>query len=123
MYESTHCFRIDVGSSSYPDAEFFIADMIVLTSFTCTSGIDIHLSVLCTYSKGLLLEWILLAKKIHVESISNHFTIRKSIFLTEHRLSSFPIMFLIIFHDFLDLFDVNQTVLYNNLFLLFLSFG
>ena len=64
MYESTHCFRIDVGSSSYPDAEFFIADMIVLTSFTCTSGIAIHLSVLCTYSKGLLLEWILLANEL-----------------------------------------------------------
>ena len=55
MYESMHCFRIDVGSSSYPEAEFFIADMIVLTSFICTSGIAIHFSVLCMYSKGLLL--------------------------------------------------------------------
>ena len=63
MYESMHCFRIDVGSSSYPEAEFLIADMIVFTSFACTSGIAIHFSVLCTYSKGLLLEWILLVNE------------------------------------------------------------
>ena len=49
-----HCFKIDVGSLSYPEAEFFIADMIVLTSFTCTSGIAIHVSVLCTYTKTII---------------------------------------------------------------------
>ena len=64
MYETMHCFRIDVRSSSYPEAEFFIADIMVLTSFACTSGIAIHFSVLCTYSKGLLLEWILLANEL-----------------------------------------------------------
>ena len=45
MYESILCLRIDVGSSSYPEAEFLIADMIVLTSVACISGIVIHFSV------------------------------------------------------------------------------
>ena len=31
--ESVHCFGIDVSSSSLPEAEFVIADMIVLTSY------------------------------------------------------------------------------------------
>ena len=38
-YESVHCFRIDAGSSSLPEAEFVIADMIVLTSSIYISGI------------------------------------------------------------------------------------
>ena len=37
--------------------------MRVLTSFACISGKVIHLSVLCTYSKGLLVEWIVLANE------------------------------------------------------------
>ena len=57
-----HCLMIDVGSSSYPEAEFLIADMIVLTSFACISVI--HFSVLSTYSKGLLAVWILLANEL-----------------------------------------------------------
>ena len=30
IYESIHCFRIDADSSSLPEAEFVIADMIAL---------------------------------------------------------------------------------------------
>ena len=44
-----------VGSSSYPEAELLIVDMIVLISLTCISGIVIYLFVLCTYSKGLII--------------------------------------------------------------------
>ena len=61
MYESMHCFRIDAGSSSYPEAEFLIADVMVLTSLIFISGIVIHLSILCTYSKGLVVQYIFLA--------------------------------------------------------------
>ena len=56
-----HCFRIDAGSSSYPEAAFLIANVMVLTSLTFISGIVIHLSILCTYSKGLVVECILFA--------------------------------------------------------------
>ena len=49
MYESMHCFRIDARSSSYPEAEFLIANVMVLTSLAFISGIVIRLSILCTW--------------------------------------------------------------------------
>ena len=61
MYESMHCFRIDVRSSSYPEADFLIANVMVLTSLTFITGIVIHLSILYTYRKGLVVECILFA--------------------------------------------------------------
>ena len=51
MYESMHCFRIDAGSSSYPEAEFLIANVMVLTSLAFISGIVIHLSILSMPSR------------------------------------------------------------------------
>ena len=43
-----HCFRIDAGSSSYPDAEFAIADMIVEISWVFISGICSEFSIFLT---------------------------------------------------------------------------
>ena len=64
MYESMHCFRIDAGSSSYPESVFLTADMMVLTSLAFISGIVIHLPILCTYRKGLVVECILFANEL-----------------------------------------------------------
>ena len=64
MYESLHCFRITAGTLHILKQSFFIDDVMVFTTFAFISGIVIHLSILCTYSKGLVVECILLSNII-----------------------------------------------------------
>ena len=47
MYSSDTLFIIDVGNSSYPDAEFLIFLIIVLISDSLTSEIVIILGLYC----------------------------------------------------------------------------
>ena len=88
-YESVHCFRIDAGSSSLPEAEFVIADMIVLTSSIYIYleykyySQDFQYNVVGQFLSVCFSQRASNINKVVVKSVGNHFSVRDILIIYE----------------------------------------